>query len=169
MGEEPKLCRERFLKLLKDASNDKELFLYEWTVTGTSDADRGDAINCVCGKKGIIELNEITNNKNGRIIYPVGSSCILNVTEGVDCDLIRTYYNFQKKRCDLCNIDVKRKYIVKHFKTNKHIKNFNRIQDEIKLQERRQQIKGEYEARSIIKKYTNELKEEFEERTHKIL
>jgi hypothetical protein len=46
--------------------------LNEWEITNNIENDT----TCVCGKKHIVDTYELTNNNNGNILYPVGSSCI---------------------------------------------------------------------------------------------
>lgn len=56
---------------------------YEWDITGSSKALIGQEQTCVCGKKHLLYLFEITNRNTNKTLFPIGSECIKKFENGV--------------------------------------------------------------------------------------
>lgn len=57
-------------------SSDWDNAVLEWEITDWGEADNSEDYSCICGKENIIQLFEISNIKNGNVLYPIGSQCI---------------------------------------------------------------------------------------------
>lgn len=47
----------------------------EWKITSMEEDEYADSI-CVCGNTGLRYLYEIRNDRNGNVLFPIGSTCI---------------------------------------------------------------------------------------------
>lgn len=122
-----------------NSKNWKEAVL-EWGVTDCRE-DESYSNSCICGKERLRYLFEITNNKNGIKLYPIGSSCIkkfkrkeLNEVTTVSEKLFKLLHAIQNKSFISLNSEHFSRNLLAYlyrenvFKANKY-NNFNPIND----------------------------------------
>lgn len=71
------LYRENLIKTVIDNSNAKDWgdAVLEWIIEDCIE-DETCSESCVCGKFGLRYLYTIQNNRNGNVLFPIGSCCI---------------------------------------------------------------------------------------------
>ena len=87
-------------------SKDWEHAVQEWSMTGCR-IDRSCSSSCVCGQENIKYLFRINNDLNGRMLFPIGSSCIKKFGRK-DLD---EYVNVHEQMCKLLEAVRDHKYI----------------------------------------------------------
>ena len=56
-------------------SNNWQDAVLEWTLIDTEEDEQNES-QCICGKENIRYLHRIRNIHNGKVLFPIGSSCI---------------------------------------------------------------------------------------------
>jgi len=102
-----KTYRKLFQRVIESSNSDVwDTAVLEWEIDDCEE-DESLASSCICGKESLRYLFTIKNKENGKILYPIGSSCI----KKFDRDDLRDTANINVKMFELFHAVDKNEYI----------------------------------------------------------